>query len=243
MWSEIEERFQVLCDQEGRQGVLSAVPLDAVRLLPEQRAYLRRKLATLGTPESGITAVVLGIGYHRDEIEAIPGEWIGPRPAVSRWDDYVDAYDELNRCLGRVSLSLAEAFGGVAEGPTRDGVAGSVTHVRDYFPTCVSHRAFAEESRLGWRGRHGLIVTPEFGPAFRLATIFLPAIVEAPARETNGCGECRACLEVCPVLKKGVTYPDPDIYREMCRRRIKALALSANVCGICVRRCWEVTGH
>jgi epoxyqueuosine reductase QueG len=240
VWAEIENRFRALCAQEGRAGILSAVPVSKVRLLPEQAAYLRRKLAPLGIPEQEVTAVSLGMGYHHDEIEAIPDGWTGRKPAHSRWDDYVDAYGGLNRCLRRVGSALAEEFGGVAEGPTRDGVVGRVNHVREYFPTCVSHRAFAETAGLGWRGKHGLIVTPEFGPAFRLTTVFLSLQLEAPRRELAGCGECSACLEVCPVLRKGVAHADANVYREMCRRRIRALALAADVCGICVRRCWEV---
>ena len=43
----------------------------------------------------------------------------------------------------------------------------------------------------------------------------------------------RACLEVCPILR-----PEEG-YRERCRRRIDALGLEDEVCGICVRVCWE----
>ena len=115
-------------------------------------------------------------------------------------------------------------------------------HVREYFPLCVSHRAVAEAAGLGWRGLHGLIVTPEFGPALRLASVFLPARIEAPPRRLGDCGSCRACLDVCPILRKGTKMADPGAYREMCRRRIDLLALSADVCGICVRACWEAIG-
>jgi epoxyqueuosine reductase QueG len=243
MWGKIQERFRSLCAQEGREGVIAAVPVAEVRLLPEQAAYLRLKLAPLGVPEREATALSLGIAYHRKEIEVIPGGWTKAKPVDSRWDEYVDAYGGLNRCLRRVGSALAGAFGGVAEGPTRDGVVGQVSHVREYFPTCVSHRAFAETAGLGWRGKHGLIITPEFGPALRLTTVFLPFRVEAPRLQPGSCGECSACLEVCPVLRKGTTHADPDVYREMCRRRIKALALDADVCGICVRRCWEAVAR
>ena len=93
---------------------------------------------------------------------------------------------------------------------------------------------------MGWRGRHQLIVTPEFGPALRLATVFVPARIEAPRRELRDCGECTACVDLCPVLGKGLVKSDLNEYREMCRRRIKGLALEADVCGQCIRRCWEV---
>jgi len=139
----------------------------------------------------------------------------------------------VNDALNRVAVLLVERFGGVAEQATVTGWVGKVKHVTEYFPHCVSHRAFAEAAGLGWRGRHGLIVTPEAGPALRLATLFIPGSVTPEPRELTGCGDCRACLDVCPILRKGSDY------REACRHRINGLHLRAEVCGICVRVCWE----
>jgi len=241
MWSEIQRSFQSLCAEEKRPGLLATVPLAEIWLLPEQAEYLRRKLAGLYALEEGITAVSVGMAYHRDEIEAIPGEWTARIPPGSRWDDYSHAYAQLNNSLNRVSRALAEEYGGVAETATLEGMVEQVTHVSQYFPLCVSHRAVAEAAGLGWRGRHGLVVTPEYGPALRLATVFVPGRIESPRRQLPGCGTCRACIEVCPILDKGIGRSDPNAYREMCRRRIISLRLDDEVCGICVRRCWEIT--
>jgi len=240
-WSEIQGAFQALCAEEKRPGVLAATPLGEVELLPEQEAYLRARLARLDAPEGRITALSMGMAYYGEEIEAIPNEWAAWRPTGSRWNEYARAYAQLNAALDRVSRALADAYDGVAEPPTLEGIVGQVTHVRQYFPLCVSHRAVAEAAGLGWRGRHQLIVTPEYGPALRLATVFVPERIESPRRRLSGCGACRACLEVCPILREGARGPDPNAYREMCRRHIVSLGLDDEVCGICVRRCWEVT--
>jgi len=240
MWSEIQRSFQTLCAEAKRPGLLATVPLAEIRLLPAQAEYLRRKLAILNLPEEDITAVSIGMAYHRDEIEAIPGEWTARVPPGSRWDDYAHAYAQLNESLDRVSRALAEEYGGVAETATLEGIVGQVTHVSQYFPLCVSHRAVAEAAGLGWRGRHGLVVTPKYGPALRLATIFVPGRIESPRRPLSSCGTCRACIDVCPILDKGIERSDLNAYREMCRRRIISHGLDGEVCGICVRRCWEV---
>jgi epoxyqueuosine reductase len=114
---------------------------------------------------------------------------------------------------------------------------GQVSHVNDYFPSCVSHRAFTEAAGVGWRGKHGLVVTPEAGPALRFATIFIPQPLLPNGKHLPGCSDCNACLKVCPILR-----PEEG-YRERCRRRLEALGLEDEVCGICVRVCWEVVAR
>ena len=197
-----------------------------------QRDYLARKLNGLG-PQAGITAVSIGLLYYEPEILAIPAGWVGRAPANGSWNRYAHAYTELNRLLDETCSQLVEKFGGVAEQATVGGFIGQVKHANDYFPVAVSHRAFAEAARMGWRGRHGLIVTPEAGPALRLATVFIPQGLRRHHKNLPGCGDCEACLQVCPILRQGKGY------REKCRQRIKALGLRAEVCGICVRVCWE----
>lgn len=240
MWSKITEEFHNLCTRENRPGLIAAAPFGEIRLIPEQNSYLRGKLARHGLSPENVTALSLGLAYRPEEVEVIPDRWVGKNPPESRWNEYARAYGELNRALNRVSRALAETFHGLAEGATLEGLVGEVQHVKDYYPLCVSHRSVAEAAGLGWRGRHGLIVTPEFGPSLRLASVFLPGVFESPPRRLAGCQDCRACIEICPVLQKDAANPDPNVYRENCRRRIGNLALEDEVCGICIRRCREV---
>lgn len=229
---EIEGEFRRLCEQVGRRGVIGFTSVEGVRLLPEQAAYLWRKLDGLGAwPD--VTAVSIGLLYHEAEILAIPDGWVNKPPEDGRWNQYARAYAELNRLLNDVASQLAARFGGVAEGATLEGWVEQVKHVNDYFPHCVSHRAFAEAARVGWRGRSGLVITPEAGPALRFATVFIPQRLSSNNRHLPGCGDCNACLEICPILR-----PEEG-YRERCRRRLQALCLEDEVCGICVRVCWE----
>jgi epoxyqueuosine reductase QueG len=237
---DIERHFERLCTEVGRHGVIGFAPVRGVRLLPEQAQRLQQKLSTASAPaglstgqETDFSAVSMGLFYREAEILAIPARWQSKRAEGEHWNDYARAYQELNRTLDYVSSSLAAEFDGVAEKATIEGWAGKVQHVDDYFAHCVSHRAFAEAAGLGWRGRHGLIVTPEAGPALRFATVFVPYQLRSLQRDLAGCGDCRACLDVCPILR------ETHDYREACRRRIHALGLAADVCGICVRVCWE----
>ncbi len=237
----VRESFLRLCARAGRKGLIAATPVEGVRLLPEQGRRLQMLLDSARIQRE-VCAVSLGLLYHPAEILAVPPVWQSVAGADDAWNAYAGAYTETNRALNHICDRLAREFGGVAEKATVEGWAGTVSHVDQYFAHCVSHRAFAEAAGLGWRGLHGLIVTPEAGPALRLATLFLPGKVAPHSRKLAGCGECRACLDACPILAShgaDTTGPGRHDYREMCRRRITALGLQAEVCGICVRVCRE----
>ncbi|MEW6082401.1 MAG: hypothetical protein AB1576_11665 [Bacillota bacterium] len=239
VWTDIKKEFDTFCHDYGRQGSLAAVSLAGVRWIPPQEAYLRDKTQVLGVKWKDIVAVSLAMAYHPGEIEAIPGHWVARPPEGSRWNEYAHAYTLLNNALDRVAKALAGRFGGIHEGATLEGFVSQASHVRDYFPHSASHRSVAEAAGLGWRGRHRLIVTPQWGAAFRMATLYLPGMMEVESRQAGECGDCTACLSACPILDKYVGEEDQDVYRERCRQRIDALGLDDEVCGICVRSCWE----
>ena len=63
----------------------------------------------------------------------------------------------------------------------------------------VMERPLAEKAGLGWTGKHTLIINSEAGSWFFLGEIFtfLPLPVDE-STQPNQCGECTACLKVCP---------------------------------------------
>jgi epoxyqueuosine reductase len=62
----------------------------------------------------------------------------------------------------------------------------------------VMEVALAEKSGIGWRGKHTLLLNREGGSMFFLGELFtdLPLPVDAPV--TAHCGQCSACIDVCP---------------------------------------------
>ena len=62
----------------------------------------------------------------------------------------------------------------------------------------VMEVALAEKAGLGWRGKHTLLLTREAGSLFFLGEILvdIPLPVDPPT--SNHCGQCSACMEVCP---------------------------------------------
>jgi epoxyqueuosine reductase len=63
-----------------------------------------------------------------------------------------------------------------------------------------SHKLAAHVAGLGWIGKSCLLVTPEVGPRVRWVTVLtdapLPPTGESLAER---CGDCRQCVEICPV--------------------------------------------
>lgn len=63
----------------------------------------------------------------------------------------------------------------------------------------VMERPLAEKAGLGWTGKHTLILNSTAGSWFFLGEIFtfVPLPIDQ-SEQTNQCGECTACLKVCP---------------------------------------------
>ena len=62
----------------------------------------------------------------------------------------------------------------------------------------VMEVALAEKSGLGWRGKHTLLINRQGGSFFFLGEILVDLALPADSPETPRCGQCSACISVCP---------------------------------------------
>ena len=77
----------------------------------------------------------------------------------------------------------------------------------------------AARSGLGWRGKHTLTLHRDAGSMFFLGELFIDLALPLTEPVTAHCGECRACLDVCPTA--AITAP----YRVDARRCISYLTI------------------
>ncbi len=121
----------------------------------------------------------------------------------------------------------------------------NTTFVSKLYPL-FTHKMAATSAGLGWIGKNGLLINPDFGPRLSLATVLTDAPLQADAPvETSLCGDCGLCMEYCP--SDAITgeewsrrKPFPELIQlDRCashKKKIRALHGKPN-CGLCITIC------
>lgn len=159
---------------------------------------------------------------------------------------YAAEYARLNALLTQISQELAtfiEARGWRAQARPATG-DWSVATLRAPF----QHKTAATLAGLGWIGKCALLVTPDFGPAVRWATVLTDAPLKTgmPIVESR-CGDCTACVEVCPGKactgqnwRQGMpreAFWDPKTCMAGMQKISMARLGRSGICGMCIASC------
>ncbi|OPX63212.1 MULTISPECIES: 4Fe-4S double cluster binding domain-containing protein [unclassified Methanoregula] len=223
---------------------------------------IRRLATSLGADYFGIADLVPA----RDFIRAQGGERTARYPrsvvmGIRLQDSLVDmlpdrdregailyrhnSYDVVNANLDLIALRVAnilqqEGYGAL---PVPASKRTSDEHIAGIF----SQKLGAHMAGLGWIGRSCLLVTPDHGPRVRWVNV----LTDAPLTPTGSpmeprCGDCTACVDICPVKAFTGRMFSEDEPREArfdaaaCDRYFRQLEKEmgvAGVCGLCLWVC------
>jgi epoxyqueuosine reductase QueG len=161
--------------------------------------------------------------------------------------EYFAEYERVNGLLAEL---CERAFKNLTKTGNRAEAVKTTTEHFDSatLSTPIQHKTVATRAGLGWIGKSALLITREYGPAVRLATVLTDAELETgkPINESH-CGDCRKCLEACPAGAMTGRNWEPGTARESiydafkCRQTAGKLAkqqgIEATICGICINVC------
>ncbi len=148
--------------------------------------------------------VMLGVNYGPDEdpLAILEHKTRGGISVYARGDDY---HDLIKKRLKELARWLQANAGG---------------DVKVFVDTAaVMEKPLAARAGLGWQGKHTNLVSREFGSWLFLGAIFTTLDLPRDESETDHCGSCRACLDVCPTD----AFPAP--YRLDARKCISYLTI------------------
>jgi epoxyqueuosine reductase len=150
------------------------------------------------------SVVMLGMNYgpDGDPLAVLAQKTSGAISVYARGEDY---HELIKSRLKAVARWLAENAGG---------------DVKVFVDTAaVMEKPLAASAGLGWQGKHTNLVSRQFGSWLFLGAIFTTLDLPPDAAEADHCGNCRACLDICPTA----AFPAP--YRLDARRCISYLTI------------------
>jgi epoxyqueuosine reductase len=172
--------------------------MDWLAAHPERRADPRVLWASVRS------IIMLGVNYGPDEnpLAVLEQRTRGAISVYARGDDYHDLVKKRLKALARWLVA------------TTDG------DVKVFVDTAaVMEKPLAQAAGLGWQGKHTNLVSREFGSWLFLGAIFTTSDLPRDEADTDHCGSCQACLDICPTS----AFPAP--YKLDARRCISYLTI------------------
>jgi len=142
----------------------------------------RRAHPTTLWPDARAALVVaMNYGPDTDPLETLQRT---DEPAISVYAHGSDYHDVLKKRLKRLAREFNEQTG------------AAVKVFVDTAP--LMEKPLAALAGLGWQGKHTNLVSRQHGSWLFLGVMLTDAELAVDAPETDHCGSCRACLDICP---------------------------------------------
>lgn len=165
------ENLSAYLDQ-GRHGDMDWMAHNADRRADPQKLW----------PDVG-TIIALGLNYGPagDPLALLERP---DRGVVSVYAQGGDYHKLIKKRLKQLARGIAETY---------------CTEVKVFVDTApVMEKPAAMRAGLGWQGKHSNLVSREFGSWLFLGEIFTRLVLPPDTADEDHCGQCRACMDICP---------------------------------------------
>lgn len=116
-------------------------------------------------------------------------------------------------------------------------IPASQTIDSDHRKGHISHVILGQNAGLGFIGRSGLLIHPDYGARVRYVSVLTDLDFAPDAPLDLSCGECRACITACPA--HAIAEAGVDIQK--CYEKLCTFAgmrgIGQHICGVCVNVC------
>ena len=174
-----------------------------------QMSWMAERMHWRGAPDvlwpdaKSIIMLAENYGPRHDPLEDLKDATRGAISVYAQNRDYHDLVKKRLKRLGRWLISECPA-----------------AEIKVFVDTApVMEKPLAASAGLGWQGKHTNLVSREFGNWIFLGALFTTVELEPDSAETDHCGSCRACLDICPTK----AFPAP--YKLDARRCISYLTI------------------
>jgi epoxyqueuosine reductase len=189
-----------------------------------QMAWLGERMHWRGDPKAlwpeARSVVMLAEAYTPDEdpLANLDKPELATISVYARNRDYHDLVKKRLKRVGRWLLDAAGREARVASpGSRTPAVPPEIKVFVDTAP--VMEKPLAAAAGLGWQGKHTNLLGRDIGNWVFLGAIFTTVDLPPDDAETDHCGSCRACLDICPTD----AFPAP--YQLDARRCISYLTI------------------
>ena len=151
------------------------------------------------------SVIILGLNYGPNENDPLAILKRLDRGAISVYARSDDYHDIIKPRLKTIARWLVENGGG---------------DVKVFIDTAaIMEKPLAQQAGLGWQGKHTNLVSRDYGSWLFLGAIFTTLELPYDAADEDHCGNCRACVDICPTK----AFPAP--YHLDARRCISYLTI------------------
>jgi epoxyqueuosine reductase QueG len=168
-------------------------------------------------------AIILAMEMSKEKIDKAPSQ--------TTMNMVFGTYDELGKAVNKISEFLRD-----------HGYAAQADHP---LGGLVLFPPLAQKAGIGWVGKHGLLITPKFGPRVRLAAVYTN-IGNLPFAESNNhgwiedyCKICGICVKQCPpkAIRDESLIHENGLITHISQKNCFEYFAQYYGCSICVKVC------